>query len=718
MSIGSADGVIEVILKINDNTGKITETAIKTADGKLVDFSKLEDPEWWRDQYIKYSKIGIKYTLESLNSNLNYGNISNFICESSAVGVNEYNEKLAQLAGTHKDYSKWIANADALISGAEDLVSLSEQAFNIAEGIDTLGDLLGLEGNNADRGRAIQKITSGLLHMSSTIVSHVPGIAGECVSTILSVAADTFDKGATIIVNYIQMLEELDEAIEEIIGENNESIQSDKEGIQALNEMAEAYKDFLPSSIKNQINELNQTLSDYETAVNNYENKKQTDVDGDGKIAGGKSYNPDDKGNAGGSDADGKFNDGKTSRVDPIVLDLGNNGFNPTSLNGGVNFDLDGNGMAERINWIQGDDAILAYDKNEDGVINDGTEVFGDNTILKSGEKAANGFEALAEFDSNGDGIINAEDERFEQLLVWQDLNGNGISDEGELKTLTDMHIESINLDYSKLSTNTKSGTVLGNVGTFSFTDGTESRMAEYWVMSQKFNTVDTNPIEIPEQIAALPNVNGMGNVYSLHKAMTLDATGRLTELVTSFMDTTDESTRKSLISDMLMIMTGAENTEDGSRGVYMDAKKLTALECLLGQEFEGQNGADPNSAATPLLNAAYDTIINMYYCELLAQTTLKKVLPYILVEETDGVTKLDLSIFNQYLRFNNAFSEDGAVLIADAASYLRYLDNYYLNPDLQTVGKNNVNQINWSLYLSDFGFSKTKLIIFSTFSR
>lgn len=718
MSIGSADGVIEVILKINDNTGKITETAIKTADGKLVDFSKLEDPEWWRDQYIKYSKIGIKYTLESLNSNLNYGNISNFICESSAVGVNEYNEKLAQLAGTHKDYSKWIANADALISGAEDLVSLSEQAFNIAEGIDTLGDLLGLEGNNADRGRAIQKITSGLLHMSSTIVSHVPGIAGECVSTILSVAADTFDKGATIIVNYIQMLEELDEAIEEIIGENNESIQSDKEGIQALNEMAEAYKDFLPSSIKNQINELNQTLSDYETAVNNYENKKQTDVDGDGKIAGGKSYNPDDKGNAGGSDADGKFNDGKTSRVDPIVLDLGNNGFNPTSLNGGVNFDLDGNGMAERINWIQGDDAILAYDKNEDGVINDGTEVFGDNTILKSGEKAANGFEALAEFDSNGDGIINAEDERFEQLLVWQDLNGNGISDEGELKTLTDMHIESINLDYSKLSTNTKSGTVLGNVGTFSFTDGTESRMAEYWVMSQKFNTVDTNPIEIPEQIAALPNVNGMGNVYSLHKAMTLDATGRLTELVTSFMDTTDESTRKSLISDMLMIMTGAENTEDGSRGVYMDAKKLTALECLLGQEFEGQNGADPNSAATPLLNAAYDTIINMYYCELLAQTTLKKVLPYILVEETDGVTKLDLSIFNQYLRFNNAFSEDGAVLIAEAASYLRYLDNYYLNPDLQTVGKNNVNQINWSLYLSDFGFSKTKLIIFSTFSR
>lgn len=170
MSIGSADGVIEVILKINDNTGKITETAIKTADGKLVDFSKLEDPEWWRDQYIKYSKIGIKYTLESLNSNLNYGNISNFICESSAVGVNEYNEKLAQLAGTHKDYSKWIANADALISGAEDLVSLSEQAFNIAEGIDTLGDLLGLEGNNADRGRAIQKITSGLLHMSSTML--------------------------------------------------------------------------------------------------------------------------------------------------------------------------------------------------------------------------------------------------------------------------------------------------------------------------------------------------------------------------------------------------------------------------------------------------------------------------------------------------------------------------------------------------------------------
>ena len=272
------------------------------------------------------------------------------------------------------------------------------------------------------RGAAIAKISTNLFSSGSTITSHIPGIVGDAVSSILSTAADTLDKGANVFVGYIEKLEALEAEIDEMCSDDCEE---NATKIKELNEFAEAYSNFLDSEVSSKVSNLNSTLARYESAVNYYESNKGVDINGDGKI-GGEPYDPNDHGgedngddgNGGGGDADDQFNDGKNRRVDPIVVDLNNDGFAPSSLKDGVNFDLDANGMAERINWIQGDDAVLAYDKNEDGIINDGTEVFGDNTVLQNGKKAINGFEALAEFDSNEDGIINAGDEHFGQLLV------------------------------------------------------------------------------------------------------------------------------------------------------------------------------------------------------------------------------------------------------------------------------------------------------------
>ena len=73
---------------------------------------------------------------------------------------------------------------------------------------------------------------------------------------------------------------------------------------------------------------------------------------------------------------------------------------------------------------------------NNNGQIDNGTELFGNNSVLSSGEKAANGFEALADLDSNGDNIFNNQDEAWNQVKVWQDHNTNSIVDEGELLTL------------------------------------------------------------------------------------------------------------------------------------------------------------------------------------------------------------------------------------------------------------------------------------------
>ena len=118
----------------------------------------------------------------------------------------------------------------------------------------------------------------------------------------------------------------------------------------------------------------------------------------------------------------------------PLAIDLDGDGVETVSVNDGVYFDHDRNGFAEKSGWVSKDDAILVRDLNNNGQIDDGSELFGDQTILSDGEKAANGFEALADLDSNHDGVFDGDDEAFGQIKVWQDLNQNGVVDDGELK--------------------------------------------------------------------------------------------------------------------------------------------------------------------------------------------------------------------------------------------------------------------------------------------
>ena len=118
----------------------------------------------------------------------------------------------------------------------------------------------------------------------------------------------------------------------------------------------------------------------------------------------------------------------------PLTLDLDGDGVETVSVNDGVYFDHDGNGFAEKSGWVSKDDAILVRDLNNNGQIDGGSELFGDQTILSNGEKAANGFEALADLDSNQDGVFDGDDEAFGEIKVWQDLNQNGVVDDGELK--------------------------------------------------------------------------------------------------------------------------------------------------------------------------------------------------------------------------------------------------------------------------------------------
>ena len=137
------------------------------------------------------------------------------------------------------------------------------------------------------------------------------------------------------------------------------------------------------------------------------------------------------------------------SLYDPIALDLNANGkIDTLSLENGVFFDHNGDGIAFKSSWISGEDGILARDINGDGKITSGAELFGNFTKLKNGELAKNGAQALKDLDDNNDGIFDSNDKAFNEILVWQDKNSDGISQKNELKTLSEHNIKSIDLEF------------------------------------------------------------------------------------------------------------------------------------------------------------------------------------------------------------------------------------------------------------------------------
>lgn len=388
-------------------------------------------------------------------------------------------------------------------------------------------------------------------------------------------------------------------------------------------------------------------------------------------------------------------------RRDPLAFDLDGDGIETVSNNQGkaILFDHDADGIKTGTGWLAPDDGWLALDKNGNGTIDSGRELFGVDTILKNGQNAANGFAALADQDSNNDGVINASDTIFANLRIWRDLNQDGISQANELTTLAQNNITSISLGSTPAAINFGNGNVQTAAGTFTRSDGTTgisgeitSSVGNLDLLQNTFYRDFTDKLDINEQIAALPELRGSGQVRNLSEAISLS--GELGYVVWTYTQATTRNEQIQMLDDLVTRWAGTSTfkslqeqaTDLAASGVrvvynlqgltvgsaaYNDfLKKIQIVEKFVGFTYGGVSGGlstTPLSATsgTVTLNfvdaqianilLAYERIKGDIYESLALDTIYKDFTNTAIKETSPGV--YDLSGIDTY--FDAEFAKD-----------------------------------------------------------
>lgn len=144
----------------------------------------------------------------------------------------------------------------------------------------------------------------------------------------------------------------------------------------------------------------------------------------------------------------------------PVVIDLDGNGVAISSISDGVYFDVDADGVKELTSWMHKSDGVLALDRNDNGLIDDGSEI----SFTADLPGASTDLEGLRAYDANSDNRIDARDPIYASLIIWIDSDRDGISTASELHKLDELGVDSISLEIMKyqLPDNPKSFIITG----------------------------------------------------------------------------------------------------------------------------------------------------------------------------------------------------------------------------------------------------------------
>ena len=298
---------------------------------------------------------------------------------------------------------------------------------------------------------------------------------------------------------------------------------------------------------------------------------------------------------------------------DPLILDLDGNG---VSLTESTYFDHNANGIANRTQWVSSTDGLLALDRDGNGTIDSGRELFGDNTLDANGDVASDGYAALKAFDSNGDDVINQKDQVFDQLKVWVDANSDGVSQENELKTLKSLGVESIDLTHDNLHSQ------------YHDTSGKSHQTQSVNLDVNNFDRRFVESLAVPESFSSLPDMRGTGTVRDLHEAMTLS--GQLSGQIEQFASSSSRDEQVALSEKILFSWAKTSQYYDEHIPVFSgpEIDKVYAIEAFYGDKVPWAVSFGTNGAAlalpTGMINNAYDSLVKMIYFELASQTRLK----------------------------------------------------------------------------------------------
>lgn len=339
--------------------------------------------------------------------------------------------------------------------------------------------------------------------------------------------------------------------------------------------------------------------------------------------------------------------------TEPIVLDLDGNGFGTTNVSNGVYFDFNNDGFAEKIAWADDGDGVLVADLNNNGKIDNGTEVLT--------------AETLSSFDTNNDGVINSEDENFANLKIMKN--------DGTVLSLADAGVESINTNITETDYTDENENFLFGEGSFTKTDGTINNFGEYYFKTDYTDTEEVDLIEETEAVAALPDIENVGKLRSLHQAMLRNE--NLQMLVSNFVSETNDTTRMEILEQMIFKWAGCENIEINSRGIYVNAKNLALWEAINGKDFISSNeGEDnptfPNEEAASLIETEIAKFKNSIYAQLMQQTHLKTY--YDAIDKTEIQYDLTpvINLLDAQISQNEAVGKD---LVYQVAKMLKGLD-------------------------------------------
>jgi Ca2+-binding RTX toxin-like protein len=264
---------------------------------------------------------------------------------------------------------------------------------------------------------------------------------------------------------------------------------------------------------------------------------------------------------------------------------------------------------------------LLKFDDNNNGLVDNGLELFGSST--------QDGFAVLEKLDTNGDGKIDFQDTDFGKLRVWRDLNQNGVSESGELQSLSQAGISSISLARQHIN-GANAGHTIGYESLFTRTDATTgTAQTVYFQTDRQDSIADNTPTFTPaEGVTFLPQLDGSGTIHSIAYKATTDAAFRAvwTELSDNAAKMTPAELRVAFEAALLQ-WAGVDDINPESRGPYVDARHLAFVEAFFGETYrEVQRGEElrtyPSSQQSgSAVEGSFELIFSFLQLKFLAQT-------------------------------------------------------------------------------------------------